>query len=314
MISYLAFMATLAGIYALLSIALVLVWGQGGMVNLGLVGFYALGAYASALVAGAAVPVWVAWLCAAALPAGIGLVLSYVTRSLRGDYLAIVSLGFAEVIRLIAMNETWLTGGSDGLSGIRSPMKVELGSWHAGFYLLLTWLVLAVVAFAISRILGSPYGRALRSVRDDDQVAAVAGKPVLSLKLKTFSVSCGIAGLAGALYGHLTSYISPDGFVPLLTTYIFLAVTAGGHTRIAGAIAGSVLVIFVLELTRFAAASIPKLDAVRVASLREVVIAIALIVVMQRIPQGLFQIKNEAAGSAPQGRDRSVQATDDTSR
>lgn len=298
MISYLAFMATLAGIYALLSIALVVVWGQGGMVNLGLVGFYALGAYASALVAGAAAPIWFAWLCAAALPAAIALVLCYVTRTLRGDYLAIVSLGFAEVVRLVAMNETWLTGGSDGLSGIRSPMKAELGGWHPAFYLLLTWLIVAVVAFALSRLLRSPYGRALRAVRDDDQVAAVAGKPVLPLKLKTFCLGCAIAGLAGALYGHLTSYISPDGFVPLLTTYIFLAVTAGGHTRIAGAIAGAILVVSVLELTRFAAAALPGLDAVRVASLREVVIAAALIAVMQRMPQGLFRIKNESSRPA----------------
>lgn len=304
MTSYLAFMATIAGIYALLSIALVVVWGQGGMVNLGLVGFYALGAYASALVAGASAPIWFAWLCAAALPAAVALVLSYVTRTLRGDYLAIVSLGFAEVIRLVAMNETWLTGGSDGMPGIRSPMKAELGGWHATFYLLLTWLIVAVVAFALSRLLGSPFGRALRAVRDDDQVAAVASKPVLPLKLKTFCLGCAIAGLAGALYGHLTSYISPDGFVPLLTAYIFLAVTAGGHTRIAGAIAGAVLVVAVLELTRFVVAAVPGLDAVRVASLREVVIALALVAIMQRMPQGLFKIKNESSRSGRVGAER----------
>jgi branched-chain amino acid transport system permease protein len=293
MISYLAFMATLAGIYSLLSISLVVVWGQGGMVNLGLVGFYALGAYASALMAGASSPMWLAWVCAAALPAVVALALCYVTRTLRGDYLAIVSLGLAEVIRLVAMNENWLTGGSNGLSGIRSPWKAELGSWHPVFYLVLTWVIVGAVCWALSRLLHSPYGRALRAVRDDDQVAAVAGKPVLPLKLKTFCIGGAIAGVAGALYAHLTSYISPDGFVPLLTTYIFLAVTAGGHTRLLGAIVGAVLVVSVLEVTRFAAAMVPGLDAVRVASLREMVIAIALIAVMQRMPEGLFRIKNQ---------------------
>lgn len=301
MISYLAFMATIAGIYALLSIALVVVWGQGGMVNLGLVGFYALGAYASALVSAAPAPIWLAWLCAAAVAAGIALVLSYVTRTLRGDYLAIVSLGFAEVVRLVAMNETWLTGGSDGMPGIRSPLKGVLGDWHGAFYLLLTWSIVGAVALCLTRLLSSPFGRALRAVRDDEQVAAVAGKPVLPLKLKTFCLGCGIAGLAGALYGHLTSYINPDGFVPLLTTYIFLAVTAGGHTRIAGAISGAIIVVAVLELTRFAFAALPGLDAVRHASLREVAIALALIFILQRRPQGLFGIKNEPSRSGGAG-------------
>ena len=295
MTSYLIFMATLAGIYALLSLGLVTIWGQGGMVNLGLVGFYAVGAYASALLSNAGVPIGISLACAALVAGAVGVVLSYLTRPLRGDYLAIVSLGFAEVIRLIATNEKWLTGGSDGLSGIRSPLKVELGAAHPWFYLLLVWGIVGATAFCLTRLFRSPYGRALRAVRDDEQVAAVAGKAVLQLKLKTFFVGAALSGVAGGTYAHLTSYIAPDGFVPLLTIYIFLAATAGGYTRVLGAVVGSVAVVALLESTRFAAAVIPGLTAVQIASLREFVIAISLIVIMQLKPEGMFRSVNQKA-------------------
>lgn len=301
MTSYLLFMATLAGIYAILSLGLVTIWGQGGMVNLGLVGFYAVGAYASALLSQAGWPIGLTLLIGGLTAGCVGVVLSYVTRPLRGDYLAIVSLGFAEVIRLIATNEKWLTGGSDGLPGIRSPLKAELGALHPWFYLLLVWAIVAIAALALTRLLRSPYGRALRAVRDDEQVAAVAGKSVLQLKLKTFFIGAALSGIAGGIYAHLTSYIAPDGFVPLLTIYIFLAATAGGYTRIVGAVVGSVAVVALLEGTRFAAAAIPGLSAVQVASLREFVIATSLILIMQLKPEGFFGSINQPA-KAPDDR------------
>jgi len=293
MTSYLIFMATLAGIYALLSLGLVTIWGQGGMVNLGLVGFFAVGAYTSAILSNAGLPVGVGWLSALLVSGGVGAVLCFVTRTLRGDYLAIVSLGFAEVIRMVAMNEKWLTGGADGISGIRAPMKSTFGEWFPFFYMLLTWVVVGLVVFVLMRLLSAPYGRALRAQRDDEQVAAVAGKSVLRLKLQTFAIGAAVSGLAGAVYAHLTSYIAPEGFVPLLTIYIFLAATAGGYTRLSGAVLGSIALLFLLESTRFMAAAIPGLNAVQVASLREFSIAVALIAILQIRPEGLFGSKNE---------------------
>ena len=115
----------------------------------------------------------------------------------------------------------------------------------------------------------------------------MAGKPVLQLKLKTFFIGAALSGLAGAVYAHLTSFIAPDGFVPLLTVYIFLAATAGGYTRLSGAVVGSIAVLALLESTRFAAAAIPGLNAVQVASLRELTIAVALIAIMQLRPEGV---------------------------
>jgi branched-chain amino acid transport system permease protein len=300
MTSYLIFTATMAGIYALLSLGLVKIWGHGGMVNLGLVGFYAVGAYGSALLSMTGTPIGLTLAFGAVVAGAVGVLVSYITRPLRGDYLAIVSLGFAEVIRLVATNEKWLTGGSDGLPGLRAPLKAELGDYHSVFYMVLVWAIVAAAAWVLTRLARSPYGRALRALRDDEQVAAVAGKPVLSLKLKAFFIGAALTGLAGGLYAHFTSYIAPDGFVPLITIYIFLSATAGGYTRVKGAIVGAVIVTLLLESSRFLGDVLPSLTAGQVAALREFLIAVSLILIMQFKPDGLLKSKPQLSGPEPQ--------------
>ncbi|MCE2658550.1 MAG: branched-chain amino acid ABC transporter permease [Rubrivivax sp.] len=289
MTSYLLFVATIAGVYALLGLGLVLIWGQTGLVNLGLAGLFALGAYASALLTkNLPISIALGWLAAIALTALMGLVLTWVTRSMRGDYLAIMTLSFAEVIRLVAVNEAWLTNSIDGISAIPAPLRAALGDQFNLFYFAMTWAVVGVAYLLVRRLIDAPFGRVLRAVRDDDQVAAVAGKAVLGFKVKAFMVASALAGLAGALYAHFTAFIAPDLFTPLITIYIFLAVTAGGYTRPAGAIVGALLVNFLLEGTRFGAEHISGLSGLQIASLREIVIAAALIALMHLRPQGLL--------------------------
>ena len=232
MLSYLLFIATIGGIYGLLALSLNLIWGGVGMVNLGLAGFFAVGAYASALLTTVGHgPIAAGWLVALVAGGVAGLVVTLSTTRLREDYLAIVTLGFAEAVRLVASNEIWLTRGTDGISGIPGPWKRALGPDFNGVYFLIVVLALLVVFFLMRRIDRSPYGRALRAIREDAQVAQVAGKPVLRFKTEAFVLSAAIAGLAGALYGHFTSYIAPDMFLPLITVYIFLAVASGGTGR-----------------------------------------------------------------------------------
>ena len=134
---------------------------------------------------------------------------------------------------MVELNERWLTGGSDGISGIRAPLKQVLGEVYPSL-LALSWSVVLLAIWVLTRVLGSPFGRALRAVRDDEKVAAVAGKSVLRLKCQGIRDRRGLFGLAGAFYAHFTSYISPDNFVVQLTVYIFLAVTAGGYSRLHG--------------------------------------------------------------------------------
>jgi branched-chain amino acid transport system permease protein len=283
-------MLTFAGFYGLMALGLNLVWGMAGMVNLGLVGFFAFGAYVSALATvnlGAPIPAGVA--AAAALTAGAGVVMALTTRNLRGDYLAIVTLGFSEVVRLVASNEIWLTKGTDGISGIPGPWRGRVTPETFNLIYLAIVAVFVLAAFwLLERIRYSPYGRVLRAIRDDEQIAAVAGKPVVAFKVQAFAVSAGILGTAGALYGHYISYVAPDSFTPLITIYAVLALTAGGTGDNRGAVVGALLVVFFMESTRFATGWLPGLRPVQVAAVREFLIGASLVVVLRWRPGGLI--------------------------
>src|SRR5215472_13757819 len=127
MANYLIAMAVSAGLYALMALGLNVIWGMAGMVNLGLVGFFAVGAYVSALLTlKLGLPIAVGMAAGALTAAFVGVAVTLVTARLRGDYMAIVTLGFAETIRVVASNEIWLTNGTDGLSGIPGPFRAQL--------------------------------------------------------------------------------------------------------------------------------------------------------------------------------------------
>jgi branched-chain amino acid transport system permease protein len=216
-------------------------------------------------------------------------VMALVTARLRGDYLAIITLGFSEVVRITASNEIWLTNGTDGISGIPGPWRGRVTPEVFNLiYLALAAAAVAVVLAVLQRVRYSPYGRVLRAIRDDDQVTAVAGKHVLRFKVEAFAVSAGILGVAGALWGHYTSFIAPDVFVPLITIYVVLALTAGGTGNNWGALVGAFLVVFFMEGTRFATGWLPSLKPVQIAAVRELSIGASLLVVLRFRPAGLL--------------------------
>lgn len=290
MVEYLASLAVFAGFYGLLGLGLNLVWGLGGMVNLGLAGFFAIGAYASALAAlHLHVPLVAAALLAMLLAAASGALLAVVTAQLKGDYLAIVTLGFAEVMQLIAANEIWLTNGTDGLSaipapgrGTLSPLAFDLAS--AG----IVWVIAGAVGAALGRLSAAPYGRVLRAIREDEMVARVAGKSVLSFKIGAFAASAAVMGLAGSLYAAYNGYVAPDSFDVLVTLLVVLALTAGGVGRMQGALAGGILVVALTEGTRFLGGLLPGLSALQTASLRQGVIGLFLLLLLRLRPEGLL--------------------------
>ncbi|WP_342362194.1 branched-chain amino acid ABC transporter permease [Terrarubrum flagellatum] len=289
MTSYLFFILTIGGVYALLAQSLNLIWGGAGMVNLGLAGFFAVGAYASAILTkGFGLPIAIGLIASLAAGAVAGFIVTISTARLRDDYLAIVTLGFAETVRLIALNEAWLTRGSDGISGIPGPWRAELGPNFHPFYCVFVFIIVAIVYLLTKRLDDAPYGRTLKAIREDPELAAFAGKKVMRFKIEAFALSAAVAGLAGAIYGHYTSYIAPDLFQPLITIYIFLAVTAGGLGRPIGPVIGAYLVIAFLEGTRFIVELIPGLGPVQVAATREMLIGAALILILRLRPQGLL--------------------------
>jgi branched-chain amino acid transport system permease protein len=287
--AYLTAMAVSAGIYALLALGVNLTWGMAGMVNLGLAGFFAVGGYATALLtkAGVAIPLGIASGAIAAAVTGAGVAL--LTARLRADYLAIVTLGFSESVRIAAANEIWLTNGSDGIAGIPGPWRGTLAPQQFNLLFLGIVVVVLIAAYTILERLGrSPFGRVLRAIRDDEDVAAVAGKHVLAFKVKAFAIGAAVLGLAGALYAHETSYIAPDIFAPLLTLNIILALVAGGIGNNTGAVLGAVLIVVLLEGTRFAAPFLPFLAPAQIAAVRELLVSVLLLVVLRILPAGII--------------------------
>jgi branched-chain amino acid transport system permease protein len=288
MAAYLTVMAISAGIYALLALGVNLTWGMAGMINLGLAGFFAVGGYTTALLtkSGIAIPLGIGGgaLAAAATGAGVALI----TARLRADYLAIITLGFSESVRIAAANEIWLTNGSDGIAGIPGPWRGTLSPQQFNLvFLAIVLVVLAVTFVLLQRLARSPFGRVLRAIRDDEDVAAVAGKHVLMFKVKAFAVSAALLGVAGALYAHETSYIAPDIFAPLLTLNIILALVAGGVGNNAGALLGAVLIVVLLEGTRFVAPFLPFLGPAQIAAVRELLVSVLLLVILRVLPAGI---------------------------
>ncbi|MBV9825418.1 MAG: branched-chain amino acid ABC transporter permease [Alphaproteobacteria bacterium] len=283
-------MAVTGGLYALMAIGVNLTWGLAGMVNLGLIGFFAVGAYVSALLSlRLGIPIVAAIACGGMAAALTGAGLAVITARLRGDYLAIVTLGFAETIRITAANEIWLTNGSDGLSGIPGPFRAALNPELYNLLFLAIVVAMVALAYALAeRLAKSPFGRVLRAIRDDEQVAAVAGKSVIAFKIKAFALSAGALGIAGALYAHFNSFIAPEIFVPLFTLYIKLALLAGGRGNNRGAVLGGFLVVFLLESGRFLIPLLPGLSAVQGAALREFLIAALLLLLLRLRPSGLL--------------------------
>jgi branched-chain amino acid transport system permease protein len=287
---YLVAIAVTAGIYALMALGMNVIWGMAGLINLGLVGFFAVGAYVSGLLTlrlGAPIPIGMA--AGAAAAAAFGVAVALMTVGLRGDYLGIVTLGFAETLRIVMSNELWIANGTDGLSGIPGPFRGALGPHLFNFfYLGIVVAAVIVLFFLVDRLAHAPFGRVLRAIRDDEQIAQVAGKNVVLFKVKAFGFGTAALGLAGAFYAHFTSYIAPDLFAPLLTLYIKLSLLAGGLGNSMGAVVGAVLVVVFLESTRFVVPLIGGITAVQGAALRELMISVALLVTLRFWAKGLL--------------------------
>jgi len=303
--NYLLAMAVSAGIYGLMALGVNVIWGFAGMVNLGLVGFFAVGAYVSALLTiKGGWPIAAGMAAATFVTALVGVGVSLITVRLRGDYLAIVTLGFAETIRIVASNAIGLTNGTDGLSAIPGPYRGALSPEVFNLLYFGIVAVIVVAAYGITeRLRTSPFGRVLRAIRDDEQVAAVAGKHVMLFKVKAFAIGSAALGLAGALYAHYTSYIAPDIFVPLLTLYIKLALLVGGLGNNRGAIVGAFAVVFLLESTRFVIPLVPGISPVQGAAIREFLVAALLLVMLRYRPAGLLPERlSQLPVSGPAGR------------
>ncbi len=322
-LNYIVFFAITAGTYGILSLGLNIQWGYTGLFNIGVAGFYALGAYTSALLVGPAPSAWegrtfggfelpfIVGLIGAALVCGIvAILIGIPTLRLRADYLAIATIGIAESIRLVLSNESWLTNGVWGLQQIPSPLYKTIHgganaflSAHPGlppwlhnliasaydwFYLALVLTVLFVLYLIVERLGHAPWGRVIRAIREDEDATAMLGKNTFAFKLQALVIGAMIMGIGGSIYAHYARFISPSSFKPFYGTFlIWVMLILGGSGNNRGAILGSFVVWGIWAGTDFLTRFFP-VSATQAASLRIVLIALLLEAMLLWRPQGIL--------------------------
>jgi branched-chain amino acid transport system permease protein len=287
----------LAGINIILAVSLNLINGITGQFSIGHAGFYAVGAYTSASLVtygestirgmvpflpklGQDTVLLLAGILAAAIASGIaGLAVGIPSLRLRGDYLAIVTLGFGEIIRVLILNIDAI-GGARGFSNIPSL---------SNFFLFWVFLFVLLTVAVIRNLLHSSYGRAFISIRDDEIAAEAMGVDTTRFKVLAFVISSMFAGIAGSLFGHYTAYLNPSSFTFITSFYLIIMIVVGGLGSIEGSILGAILITVVLEAFR------------SLSEFRLVGFSLLLILVMLYRPQGLmgklelFRIKRRPA-------------------
>ena len=320
--TYFLFLVGLAGMYALLSFGLNAQWGFTGLINFSVAAFFGIGAYGTALMTASGSPIaggfnpLVGLAVALVVALALALIIGIPTLRLRADYLAIASLGLAEVVRLIVLNERWLTNGSAGLRGIPgffdgwpvlstfpeampglrlevipgSPVILETAFWQASLNVLLVLAFAGAAYFVLRRAHQSPWGRVLRTIRSDEDLARALGKNTYSFKMQSFILGSLIMALAGVFYAHLNLYVGPGDLDPITTFYAWVAVILGGSGSNRGALFGGIVIVTIREGTRFLNDVALPIDP---APLRLLLIGVVIVAVMRYRPQGVLPPQRE---------------------
>jgi len=295
--------ATVVLIYVMLGLGLNIVVGFAGLLDLGFVGFYAVGAYTYALLF-----YWAGWGFWEALPlaggvaALFGFVLGFPVLRLRGDYLAIVTLGFGEIIRLLLINLSHITGGPDGISGIPKPsvfgmemarrasvpgeqtfhqiMGWTFSTQHMVIYLYLMALLLALATLFVSnRLVRMPVGRAWEALREDEIACRSLGLNPTRIKLSAFTLGAMFAGFGGAFFAARQGLVNPESFTFIESALILAIVVLGGMGSQLGVILAAILVTVLPELAR------------EFAEYRMLLFGLTMVLMMMWRPQGLLPMK-----------------------
>jgi len=306
-LSFLASFAIMAGIYGIFSLGLNVQWGYTGLLNFGIAGFFAIGAYTSALIStpkptgvladyvtqavGLNLPFLVGVLGAAIASGLIAALIGLLTLRLKEDYLAIATIGISESIRIFFNNERWLANGPEGLVGLPKPLHdLVPPAYYNYLYLVIVVIFLVLIYFALERGVRSPWGRVLRAIREDEIMTSANGKDIFRFKMQSLVVGAMIMGIGGALYAHFSGAIQPGLFTPLFGTFIIWAMlTVGGTGNNKGAVLGAFLVWALWSWsTFFILRVVPPAFQTRAPFIRYVLIGLVLVVVLIKRPRGFI--------------------------
>jgi len=283
---YVFHIGVIAGIYVILAQSLNLIVGYTGQAALGHAGFSCLGAYASALLSlQVGVSPWISTVAGACFGGVAGVLVSYPSIRLKGDYLALATFGAAMIVYSVAKNWVSVTRGPMGLPGIPPYAIFGTKIESPGAYFIVVASAAAVTILAMYRIARSPFGRVLRAIRDDEIATLALGKNVAVYKITVFAVGGAFAGIAGALYAHYVGFIEPTNFSVMESITILLMVVFGGMGTLTGPIIGALILVAFPELLRFL--DIPGSIA---GPFRQGLYGLLLIVLMMRRPQGLLGV------------------------
>ncbi|HWR84702.1 MAG TPA: branched-chain amino acid ABC transporter permease [Rhodoglobus sp.] len=304
--------ATIA--YALAALGLAVHFGYAGLLNFGIAGFMALGAYGYAIsILTFGLPWWAGALIGMGAAAVFALVLGIPTLRLRGDYLAIVTIAAAEVLRLLFLTTAFddVTGSADGLSGYHGSFRdanplpqgtYGFGPWEyneVGWWVrILGIIALVLAAVMVWRLMASPWGRVLKGIREDEDAVRALGKNVFSYKLQALVVGGVIAAAGGVVYA-LPSAVNPGVYVTSLTFFIYTALLLGGAATVFGPLVGS-LIFWVLQTfignvmpALVTAGVLPFMSNIQSQTVRFILVGIALMLIVIFRPQGIFGNKKE---------------------
>lgn len=294
--NYFLYLLALAGMYALLSMSLNVQWGYTGLINFSVAAFFGVGAYTAAILASGDSPVTggagalavpVVGILAGAVVGGLlAVAIGVPTLSLRDDYLAIATLGLAEVVRIVIKNQPNLTGGTRGLIGM--PPLVG-GVPEAALEAAVAVGLAVVVWLFVRRIHRAPWGRVQRVIRTDEQLASALGKNTFRLRMESFVLGGMIAAIAGVLFVHINDTLFPSSLDPIRTFYVWVAVILGGSGSDRGAVIGGVVIVTIIEGTRLFAGSVP----LGAGSVRLFAVGALIILIMTVRQQGLLPPQRE---------------------
>ena len=312
---------TMGGIYAVLVLGLNIQWGFTGLFNAGIAGFVAVGAYTQALlttpvttghIGGLGVPIPIAMMLAMILSAVIAYGIGKVCIRLRSDYLAIATIGIAEILRLIFKNELWATNGPRGVSQIPKAFDGLPQPWDTVAFLGMVLAIVAVIYLLLERAHASPWGRVMTAIRENEEAAAAIGKNVEAFRMESFVIGAALMGLGGALLAQYLRQIDPNVSDPLTATFlVWVMLIAGGSGNNRGALLGAFLLWAVWSTTQIISSYLPneavifgwEIDnlQIRSAYLRVFLIGLILQFILQFRPQGILPEKRPAPEAARRG-------------
>ena len=300
----------------MLAIGLNVVVGFSGLLDLGYAAFFAIGGYVYAIVAspflGLAVPFWPMLLVGVVITAIFGVLLGAPTLRLRGDYLAIVTLGFGEIVPITLLNADKFTGGVIGIGGVDRPELPGIGVFSVidpWPYYVLVLAMLTIVVVVVRRLEASRIGRAWEAIREDELAAESAGINTVVLKLQAFAVGAAIAGFAGVFNAAKLTIVSPLQFGFVVSVSALSAVVLGGMGNVVGVAVGAFVIyliqsIFLKQLNiLFDQIPVPIIGDIDFIQFQYVLYGIVLVLMMLKRPQGIYPLRRRARSfSAPAGR------------